>query len=385
MAELILSSAVILLLMLSLLLVLRWCNAILYGEMPTRFFAFFAILFTSGLDVGLIIFPLGEFPVYATEAVYGFTNPLAIEFGFWGFFIWLFYFVTTFYFCLVEPRLKLFEIPWIKWINNAIVITTCAFTGYLFLTYLPDYLPGVTPLQQYLIVGLVLMAAVLSSTDIRYVKLLSLSSTWLFFALILLVWQYSGLGFRGLADNLSKLSQYFGKVHQFVLPFSEYHAFYLFWWFAWSIMIGQFVARFVGGLRTWQLVLALLCIPSIPIALWFSVLYGVYERGIEITGLLNGFMLLVGVVFVVNSLDSLTRLYSGNLSWTVDKLGFRKYVTFHWLLLYTLILLYRFTPLQIEWIGLVVIGLYLLITGLIIKYRRGLQTIGPNLNDAKTS
>ena len=385
MAELILSSAVILLLMVSLLLVLRWCNAILYGEMPTRFFAFFAILFTSGLDVGLIIFPLGEFPVYATEAVYGFTNPLAIEFGFWGFFIWLFYFVTTFYFCLVEPRLKLFEIPWIKWINNAIVITTCAFTGYLFLTYLPDYLPGVTLLQQYLIIGLVLMAAVLSSTDIRYVKLLSLSSTWLFFALILLVWQYSGLGFRGLVDNLSQLSQYFGKVHQFVLPFSEYHAFYLFWWFAWSIMIGQFVARFVGGLRTWQLVLALLCIPSIPIALWFSVLYGVYERGIEITGLLNGFMLLVGVVFVVNSLDSLTRLYSGNLSWTVDKLGFRKYVTFHWLLLYTLILLYRFTPLQIEWIGLVVIGLYLMITGLIIKYRRGLQTIGPNLNDAKTS
>ena len=138
MTDFILSSAVILLLIVSLLLVLRWGNVILRGEMPTRFFAFFAILFTSGLDVGLIIFPLGEFPVYATEAVYGFTNPLAIEFGFWGFFIWLFYFVTTFYFCLVEPRLQLFEIPWVKWINNAIVITTCAFTGYLFLTYLPD-------------------------------------------------------------------------------------------------------------------------------------------------------------------------------------------------------------------------------------------------------
>ena len=385
MTDLILSSAVILLLTVSLLLVLRWGNVILLGEMPTRFFAFFAILFTSGLDVGLIIFPLGEFPVYATEPAFDFTNPLAIEFGFWGFFTWLFYFVTTFYFCLVEPRLLLFEVPWIKWINNTIVITTCAFTGYLFLTYLPDYLPGVTPLQQYLIVGLVLVAAVFSSTDIRYVKLLSLSSTWLFFSLILLVWQYSGLGFRGLADNLSQLSQYFGKVHQFVLPFSDYHAFYLFWWFAWSIMIGQFVARFVGGLRTWQLVLALLCIPSIPIALWFSVLYGVYERRIEITGLLNGFMLLVGVVFVVNSLDSLTRLYSGNLGWTVDELGFRNYVTFHWLLLYTLILLYRFTPLQIEWIGLVVIGLYLLITGLIIRYRRELLKIDPNLNDAKTS
>ena len=111
MTNLILSGAVILLLTVTLLLVLRWGNVILHGDMPTRFFAFFAILFTSGLDVGLIIFPLGEFPVYATAAVYGFTNPLAIEFGFWGFLIWLFYFVTTFYFCVVEPRLKLFEIP----------------------------------------------------------------------------------------------------------------------------------------------------------------------------------------------------------------------------------------------------------------------------------
>ena len=77
----------------------------------------------------------------------------------------------------------------------------------------------------------------------------------------------------------------------------------------------------------------------------------------------------------MNSLDSLTRLYTGNLNWTVDELGMRKYVTFHWLLLYTLILLYRFTPLQIEWIGLVVIGLYLLITGLIIRYRRELRLL----------
>ena len=96
------------------------------------------------------------------------------------------------------------------------------------------------------------MAAVLSSTDIRYAKLLSLSSTWLFCADSAGV-AAAELGFHGLADNLSQLTQYFGNVHEFVLPFSDYHAFYLFWWFAWSIMIGQFVARFVGGLRTWQL------------------------------------------------------------------------------------------------------------------------------------
>ena len=40
---------------------------------------------SSGLDVGLIMFPLTEFGGYAEEPAYAFANPLAIEFGFWGF------------------------------------------------------------------------------------------------------------------------------------------------------------------------------------------------------------------------------------------------------------------------------------------------------------
>ena len=53
--------------------------------MPTSLFAFIAILFTSGLDVGLIMLPLTEFPVFAEDPAYDFANPLAVEFGFWGF------------------------------------------------------------------------------------------------------------------------------------------------------------------------------------------------------------------------------------------------------------------------------------------------------------
>ena len=132
----ILSCAVVAVLVISLVLIWRCGNLILTGQMPTRFFAFFAILFTSGLDVGLIMFPLTEFPIYETDPAYSFTNPLAIEFGFWGFLIWVFYFLTTCYFCIIEPRLKIFEIPWVKLVNNSIVIATCAFTGFLFLQYL---------------------------------------------------------------------------------------------------------------------------------------------------------------------------------------------------------------------------------------------------------
>lgn len=366
----ILSIAVIVVLLASLMLVIRWGNLILVGQLPTRFFAFFAILFTSGLDVGLIMFPLTEFPVYSTEPDYGFTNPLAIEFGFWGFMIWVFYFLTTFYFAVLEPKLQLFQIPWVKLVNNVIIIATCAFTGYLFLTYVPDYIPGISPVAQFALVAVLVLFAVCSSTDIRYVKILSLSSTWLFFALIVLVWRSGELGVGGLLGNLQQIGGYFGNLHRFVLPFNDYHAFYLFWWFAWSIMIGQFVARFVTSLTTWQLLLALLIIPSIPIALWFAVLFEVYEQGRDITGMLNVFMVGVGIIFVVNSLDSLTRLYSDNLALTVERLGRRNYLVLHWCLLYGLILLYQFTPLQIEWIGLTVILLYGVIAILIVQRRR---------------
>ena len=70
------------------------------------------------MDVGLIMFPLVNFQIYKVEQAYEFANPLAFEFGFWGFLVWGFYFLTTFYFCIVEPKLKLFEIPAIKITNN---------------------------------------------------------------------------------------------------------------------------------------------------------------------------------------------------------------------------------------------------------------------------
>jgi len=354
----VLTIAIALTLLTSLALIIRFRNMRLRGSDPVPLLTFIAILFTSGLDVGLIMFPLTEFPTYASEAPYQFTNPLAIEFGFWGFLVWGFYFLTTFYFCVVEPKLKLFQIPWVKLINTGVIIATCAFTGFLFLSYLPDYISGISPVFRYGLVGLVVLMAVLSSTDIKYVKWLSLGSTGLFFVLIAGLWMNSGMGVSGIAETGSQIGGYFGNIHKFISPVTDYHAFYLFWWFAWSIMIGQFVARFVDGLKTWQLCLALLTLPSIPIALWFSVLYYYHSNGITLTPLINGAMVTVGVIFVINSLDSLIRLYSENFNLTVGRLGGPKYLALHAGLLYGLILLYQFTPFKIEWVGLVVIGLY---------------------------
>ena len=116
-------------------------------------------------------------------------------------------------------------------------------------------------------------------------------------------------------------------------------------------MIGQFVARFIGGLKVWKLCLALLIVPSVPIAIWFSVLYYYFSNGLEIGTFWRLAMVVVGVIFVINSLDSLIRLYTQNLRLTTDRVSSLHYVAGNWFALSALVMLYKFTPLKIEWIG----------------------------------
>jgi glycine betaine transporter len=371
---LILSIAVMVTLLLAIFIAIYWRDIECVGEIPVPFFTFIAILFTSGLDVGLVMFPLVDFELYASEESYAFANPLAMEFGFWGFLVWGFYFSTTFYFCVLEPRLKIFELPLVKWVNDVVIIGTCAFTGFLFLQYLPDYIEGISNTLRYGLVAAVILLAGISSTHIRFVRVLSVSSTWLFFGLIAGVWWSSEMGVTGLLGSMGNLGDYFTNLHRFVSPVTDYHQFYLYWWFAWSIMIGQFVSRFVSGLKAWQLLIALLVVPSIPIAIWFSVLYYHFSTELLIGAGWRWAMVLVGTVFVINSLDSLIRLYTRNVGLTAERFGNFWYVVSNWCVLFSLVLLYQFTPLQIEWFGLVVIGIYVAVFVLIIRRRESLST-----------
>ena len=346
---------------------IKWWNLRLTGPTPVSLFTFIAILFTSGLDVGLIMFPLAfDYPLYAdvaTEPAYGFTNPLALEFGFWGFLIWAFYFLTAFYFCAIEPRVQFFKIPVVKLLNNLVIITTCAFTGALFLIYMPYYIAEVGDGETiipafYVICFLVILVAVMSSTDIKYVKVLSVASTFLFLTLILFMWANAGMGLGEFASTASNIGGYFSNIHKFIIPLTDYHEFYLFWWFAWSIMIGQFTSRFIGGLTTWQLLLALMVIPSIPLGMWFTVLYYYHLESIPTAGIANWAMTIVGITFVINSFDSLIRLYTDNLSLTVERFGKAVYIGGNTALLFVLTLLFQSQWLQIQWVGTVVIGMY---------------------------
>ena len=363
---------------------IKWWNLRLTGPTPVPLFTFIAILFTSGLDVGLIMFPIAfDFPLYAdtaAEPAYAFTNPLALEFGFWGFLIWAFYFLTAFYFCAIEPRVKFFEIPFVRVINNLVIITTCAFTGALFLIYMPYYIPevgdGETVIPAfYVICFLVILAAAYSSTDIKYVKVLSVTSTFVFFALILGMWANAGMGLGDFFSTASNIGGYFANIHKFILPLTDYHEFYLFWWFAWSIMIGQFTSRFVGGLKTWQLLAALLVFPSIPLAVWFSVAYFYHLNAIDMTGLVNWSMTIVGLLFVINSFDSLIRLYTDNLNLTAARFGKVQYVLGNAVVLFGLTLLFQSQWLQIQWVGTAVIGIYVACLAFVAMNRAGISNL----------
>lgn len=369
----ILSVATTITLLTSLFICVRWGSVECKGSSPTSLLTFCAILFTSGLDVGLIMFPLVEFPVYAAEAQYNFANPLAIEFGFWGFLVWVFYFLTTFYFCIVEPKVRLFEIKAVKLVNNLVIIATCAFTGFLFLDSVPNYIEGISDFQKFGLVGAIVLFAVYSSSHIRYVKLLSVSSTILFLLLGLLLAVASGISLPEFVKTSAGIGEYFSNIHHFFTPVSDYHGWYLFWWFSWSIMIGQFVARFVTPMKTWQLLAALLTIPSIALALWFTTLYYYFINDIAVGPLLTLAMVAVGILFVANSLDSLIRLYTDNLGLGIERLGMAAYVLANWVLIYGLVLLYQFTPIKIEWVGLVVIGLYAAIYVLLFKRKHQLH------------
>lgn len=349
---------------------IKWWNIDCIGVTPVSTVTFIAILFTSGLDVGLIMFPLTEFGGYADLAEspeYGFANPLAIEFGFWGFLIWGFYFLTCFYFCIIEPKVKFFELKPVKWVNNAVIIGTCAFTAFLLLVNLPWYLPqlgdgeSVLPIF-YLIVLACIAAAVYSSSDFKYVRILSLGSSVLFMLLIAMMWSSAFLTGEGSPKDFfmtaALITEYFTNLHHFILPLNDYHEFYLYWWFAWSIMIGQFTARFVSGLKTWQLMLAMLIFPSAAIGTWFTVLYHYHAEDLSISTWISAAMISVGILMVINSLDSLIRLYSENLKLTARHIGTPKYLIGNFIAMCGLTALFQLDFLRIQWVGALVIAIY---------------------------
>lgn len=353
-------------LVLSIALMLWKGNETLNGSFEVGAVSFFAILFTTSLDGGLLLLPLLDFERFASLSaveVYGFSNPLALEFGFWGVLSWACYFVTTCYFAIWEPTFGVFRQRWIKWINNLLIILTCAFTAWLLFATVSEYLPThllehSTIVIQALII-LVLIVAVLSSMRLNTIKWLSAVSLLLFMLLCVYVIIQNNMTVERFVEHSQLLNDYFIQIEHFVFPIDDYHQFYMFWWLAWSIMIGQFTAQFVKGLRVYQLMIALLIMPSIPIAIWFVCAFDFFSVPIMNKSELNGLIIVLAVLFVINSVDSMIRLYSVNLNLDTKRLGNVTYFIVHFCLLLAITVLFDYQVLSIELVGTIVFVFWL--------------------------
>lgn len=239
----------------------KWGNMKVVGVMLVRIFIFIVIFFILGLDVGFIMFLFIEFVGYVDISVsfeYVFINLFVIEFGFWGFLIWGFYFFICFYFCVIELKVKFFEFFVVKFVNNVVIIGICVFMVFLllfnFLWYLLLVGDGeLVVFVFYLIVFVVIVFVVYLSISIKYVCILSFIIMWVFIVLIIGMWVvvfvFGESEIMVYFINLGFIGGYFVNIDNFVLFINEYYEFYLFWWFSWSIMIGQFMFCFVGGFK----------------------------------------------------------------------------------------------------------------------------------------
>ena len=72
---------------------------------------------------------------------------------------------------------------------------------------------------------------------------------------------------------------------------------------------------------------------------WLPKYIGTVANQVEIISFFKIAMVIVGIVFVVNSLDSLMRLYTVNLNLTVERFGRRKYILGNWAAMFGLILM----------------------------------------------
>ena len=78
----------------------------------------------------------------------------------------------------------------------------------------------------------------------------------------------------------------------------------------------------------------------------------------QIAAFSNLAMISLGALMVVNSLDSLIRLYTDNLNLTAQRLGRANYVVFNFLAMVGLTMLFQLDFLRIQWVGALVIALY---------------------------
>lgn len=246
------------------------------------------------------------------------------------------------------------------------VLLTCAFTLSLFLQSVNQYLDKLlgteTNFLGELLVVAIVVFAIATSTKIKFMELLSQVSVLLFIILIVMLATYTQFGADEAKQSAELVADYFINLPKFILPFNDYHEFYIAWWLTWTFMLGQFVSTFVKNMSPLMLLSAMVILPLIPTAIWFSVLFHWHEQQIQHASYLNVLMIIAAALFVINSLDFMVANYSRSLRLNVESFaqswrGKVRFITVNVTVLLLLTYLFQSQLLLVNYVALVVIAL----------------------------
>ncbi|WP_028608480.1 glycine betaine uptake BCCT transporter [Paenibacillus harenae] len=278
-------------------------------------FAWFAMLFSTGMGIGLVFWgvaePLSHF-LTPPEGVAGGTEEAArtamrYSFFHWGLHPWAIYTVVglilayhqfrkgrkglisaTFYPLLGQrvdgPIGKAIDILAI--IATAFGVATSLGLGALQINGGLNAIFGLTTSisSQIWIIAIVTVLFTISATTglDRGIKILSSTNLWIAFALLLFVFLIGPTAF--IMDTFTvTLGSYVQNLIQMSLrlsPFTQskwignWTLFYWAWWIAWAPFVGTFIARVSRGRTIKEFVLGVLLVPSLLGFFWFSVFGG---------------------------------------------------------------------------------------------------------------
>ncbi|MBM4761500.1 BCCT family transporter [Bacillus sp. B15-48] len=331
----------------------------------------FAMLFSAGMGIGLLFYgvsePISHFanpPIGEAGSVEAASTALRYTYLHWGFHAWAIYAVIALvlaYYKFRKNESGLMSVTLIPLIGNrakgkigtvvdvvAVFATIFGVSASLGLGSAQingglNYVAGVPNnfMIQLLIIAIVTVLFILSASTGLRKGIKYLSNTNLVLAVILL-FTFLILGPTGFVLDLfvTTLGSYVQNLPSMGLrlaPFNEERAawiqdwtiFYWAWWIAWAPFVGTFVARVSKGRTVREFMIAVLVVPTLVCAFWFSVFGGtaiyfdffegtnIAAQGLETAlfsvfdllafpGLLSMVSLLLITTFFITSADSAT-------------------------------------------------------------------------------
>lgn len=231
------------------------------GKTSIGIFASIALIFTSSLDLGIIMLP-PVMDLSPVAEVLGIANSTAVEISLWVGLIWLVYLAAVMYFRWVEPKYKFLDNSMSNFFYTFAVFFTYAFSVQLFI----DTLPNFTLQNPYLWTGIALIIAFIMT---KWEGFRSACSKLMVVGILCL--PVFALVVGGTYDPTVVLDLPKAQIMTFTQWNHPDVSFFILWWGAWMLPQGKYINESITKTKIKYLGLWIVLAPLIFVVPWLSI------------------------------------------------------------------------------------------------------------------